>query len=99
MGALALLLLFAADAALGFFDFGRSLSDQLAAFGPPAGMIRPCRALRPGEQRAAGWGLGAGRRRPRDHPQEIRGRLARISRQDGPATMRASWSSAISRSV
>jgi hypothetical protein len=39
MGALALLLLLAADAALGFFGFGRSLSDQLAAFGPPAGMI------------------------------------------------------------
>ena len=39
MGDLALLLLLAADAALGFFGFGRSLSDQLAAFGPPAGMI------------------------------------------------------------
>jgi len=31
-----LLLLLAADAALDFFGFGRSLSDQLAAFWPPA---------------------------------------------------------------
>src|SRR5271167_3970310 len=80
MGALALLLLLAADAALGFFGFGRSLSDQLAAFGPPAGMIglaaqcvhglTPIRLL-------------AARRTAQavNQPQEIGGRLARISRQ------------------
>jgi len=39
MGALALFLLLVADAALGFFGFGRPLSEQLAAFARPAGAV------------------------------------------------------------
>ena len=39
IGALALFLLLVADAALGFFGFGRPLSEQLAAFARPAGAI------------------------------------------------------------
>ena len=97
MGALALPLLLAADAALGFFGFGRSLSDQLAAFGPPAGMIglaaQCVHGLTPIRL------LAARRTAQAVRSAEIGGRLARISRQDGPPTMRSSWRLAISPSV